>query len=45
MNKLKVRPTVDVAQALNGQVAGVNVMNGGSVAGAGANITLGVSLL
>lgn len=38
--QIEGRPTTDVAQALNGQVAGVDIMAGGSVAGAGANITI-----
>jgi len=34
------KPNVDIAQALNGKVAGVEILSGGSTAGAGANITI-----
>ncbi len=38
--ELEGKPSVDVAQALNGKVAGVEILSGGSTAGAGANITI-----
>ena len=38
--EIEGKPNLDVAQALNGKVAGVEILSGGATAGAGANITI-----
>ncbi len=38
--ELANKPTADIAQALSGQVAGVEVLSGGSMDGSGANINI-----
>ncbi len=37
---IEAKPTADVAQALTGKVAGVEIINGGSTVGAGANVII-----
>ena len=39
-NAVSERPETDVARALSGQVAGVNILGGSGIAGSGTNITI-----
>jgi TonB-linked SusC/RagA family outer membrane protein len=39
-DQLENKPSQDIAQALSGQVAGVEILSGGSMDGAGANINI-----